>query len=102
MTEHQEVMRYLKEIAARNKRIETRLTNYLNSIGFDSGAQPAVWADGEVHLPRAGASLEDALLVIPVGWLEEVHDVPVLHNGKVLAVLTSPYEDDLENKNDAP
>jgi hypothetical protein len=88
-----EVLRYLKEIAARGKRVETRLTKYLGSIGFESGAQTPIWADGMVHVPTAASSLQDILRVIPAGWLKEVDDVEVWHGQTLLAVLTDLEEE---------
>jgi len=94
-------LRYLKEIAARGKRIETRLTRYLASIGFDSGAHVPEWVDGAVHLPRPSASFQDILAVIPAGWLAEVADVSIMHDGKLLGVLTIPQEEQEENEHDS-
>lgn len=92
---------YLKEIAARGKRIETRLTKYLISVGFESGSRLPFWLNNEVHVPTPSASLQDILQVIPPGWLDKVDDVPVVHDGKLLATLTFPSDRGEESVDDA-
>lgn len=57
----------LKEVLQRVRRLETRVTMYLESQGFDTQVQRPKWdADRKtVALPSRATSLKDILAVIP-------------------------------------
>jgi exonuclease VII large subunit len=62
----------LQEILDRTRRIETRMTRFLEERGFDTKVQRPAWSDGVVTIPTLGASLKDILSVIPRRWTKEV------------------------------
>lgn len=79
-----------QEILDRTRRIETRFTNYLEKMGYDTESQKPRWKDGAVDLPAMGCSISDCLNTIPDDWPEE-KAVAVYHKGKYVMVL---YRDD--------
>ena len=59
----------LKEITDRTRRIETRLTRYLESRGFDTQVQKPTWVGpGRIEVPTRACSLGDCLSVVPHNW----------------------------------
>lgn len=57
-----------REVTDRLRRIETRLTGFMQWSGYDTGSDRPVWANGIIHIPTPGASLRDILAVIPADW----------------------------------
>ena len=58
----------LDEIVERTRRTETRLTKYMESKGFDSRVQRAVWTRfGTVAVPSPAIAFTDILKAIPPG-----------------------------------
>ena len=57
-----------KEVLDRLRRIETRLTRYLQAQGFDAQTSKPVWGGGVIALPSPHASLKSILSVIPDDW----------------------------------
>lgn len=57
-----------KEVADRLRRIETRLTKYLEAQGFDTQAQKARWNPREqaVEIPSRAIALKEILDCIPI------------------------------------
>jgi hypothetical protein len=75
----------------RVRRIETRLTRYLETQGFDTQTQRPVLEPGpepKMHIPSMHISLKDMLAAIPAdlnGW----EDIEVQHAGRPVAYLSS-------------
>lgn len=74
------------ETLDRVRRIETRLTKYLEHIGFTTGAQRPAWHDGTIVLPSMDCSLKDTLAAIPHDW-DPLRAVYVTHAGRDVSVL---------------
>jgi hypothetical protein len=68
----------LKEVVDRTRRIETRLTKYLEAQGFETQAQRPLWKDGTVHVPSPACSIKDILAVVPNEWDREA-EIEVYH-----------------------
>ncbi len=81
------------EIQDRLRRIETRLTKYMQERGFDTQVQEAAWGPGYVIIPSVDIRLRDLLKAIPAsyGWED---DLEVVHAGEVVAVLTAYVPED--------
>jgi hypothetical protein len=63
----------LREIVDRLRRLETRLTKYMISQGFDSQTQTPVWLDdGYLEVPSLHVELSDIVKSVPDSWNEEV------------------------------
>jgi hypothetical protein len=65
----------LQEIMDRTRRIETRLTRFMEAQGFDTQVQRPQWlppqeagAAGAILLPTPATSLRDCLDVVPGDW----------------------------------
>jgi hypothetical protein len=89
----------IAEVRDRTRRIETRLTKWLESIGFETHAQKPLWfgpddqvavSDAFVELPSLYVSIKDILESIPPGYIETIEDVCIVHAGRIVAVLTAP------------
>lgn len=78
----------LHEIRDRTRRIETRLTKYLESVGFDTQTQrPYVDDCGHIVIPSLHCSLKDILAVLP----DDGNDfVEVVHQGEHVAMIAPP------------
>ena len=74
------------EIQDRLRRIETRLTKYMQERGFETQVQKATWGPGYVSIPSIDIRLRDLLTAIPefYDWNE---DIEVMHAGQVVVVL---------------
>ena len=72
--------RLVRETNDRVRRIETRLTKYLEAQGFDTQVQRPGWDNGTISIPSLGCSIEALLSVIPEGWDPE-EDIEVTHKG---------------------
>jgi len=78
----------LEELRDRTRRVETRLTKYLESQGFDTQTQRPEWrSDGYVNVPSPNISLKDVLSVIPHTYLDEVR---IVHKGVIIASIYIP------------
>lgn len=58
----------IREALDRARRIETRLTRFLEEQGFDTGAQHARWRNGIIEVPSPACSIRDLLAAIPPEW----------------------------------
>src|ERR1700741_4980089 len=77
---------YAREAAERCRRIETKQTKHLVSIGFDTGSQMPLWHDdGPVGVPSRATSLVDIMSVVPIDWDRE-YEITVLFKGHFLGV----------------
>lgn len=65
----------MQEVIDRCRRVETRLTRFLESQGFDTGSRRPSWRNGSVHVPSADCTIRDMLKVVPKDWdrEEEIH-----------------------------
>jgi hypothetical protein len=57
-----------QELRDRMRRIETRMTRFMEAHGFDTKIQRPQWDHGFIHVPTASVSLKDCLDVIPAEW----------------------------------
>lgn len=57
-----------KEILDRCRRIETRLTRWLEQQGFDTRSMRPIWRRGTVHIHSLDTSVRDILSVVPKDW----------------------------------
>ncbi len=75
----------IKEMKDRMRRMETRLTNFLEVQGYDTEAkQPKFVAPAHVHIPSVDVSLKKIIRVIPI---DIDRSVTVVHEGKNIATL---------------
>ena len=78
----------LDEIVERNRRIETRLTKYMESKGFDSRVQRSTWTRmGTVSVPSPSVGFAEILRAIPPGLGRAVS---VMCKGDLLASVRLP------------
>jgi len=77
----------LDEVVARARRIETRLTSFLEAQGHETNVKRPIWdARGIVDVPSLRTSVEDILGAIPRG----AAFVTLTHHGAVIARLELP------------
>jgi len=75
----------LKEMKERMRRMETRLTAFLEVQGYDTGAKQPKWDHmGKVHIPSVDVSLKKIMRVIPEDW---DRGVQIVHQDKNIAIL---------------
>ena len=84
----------IKEVVDRTRRIETRLTRYLEAQGFETFAKRPIWREGEIHIPNLNCSIRDCLAVIPPGWFEAGNEIEIFHKAKLVIGLYQPEETD--------
>lgn len=82
----------IREVIDRTRRIETRLTSYLEAQGHPTNARKPVWEHEPglgwvVKLPSLQTSFKDILDVIPRG-IDEPGPLDIEHHGKIIARLT--------------
>ena len=75
---------FRRETSDRLRRIETRLTRFMESQGFDTEVRRPAFKDGHLDIPTDATSLRDILAAVPDGW---DGGVVVLHKGVVIAFL---------------
>lgn len=69
------------EVLDRVRRIETRLTRYLEAQGFETGARKPTFHKGTLIVPTKAISLNDMLGAVPEGWSSE-EEIEVIFEGK--------------------
>ena len=74
------------EIRDRMRRVETRLTRYIEEQGIDTQAQRPEWRDGEIVAPTLDVSLRDCLDVVPHDWNRN-HGVVITSDGERVALV---------------
>jgi hypothetical protein len=83
----------IKEMTDRLRRIETRLTKFMEAQGFDMQTKRPDWVIkegvGTVIVPTDMCSIKDILSVIPDGYED---DIDVLHRGMFVFRLQCPQE----------
>ncbi|MGH6812372.1 MAG: hypothetical protein ACREDM_08520 [Methylocella sp.] len=82
----------LKEIADRVRRIETRLTKYLEVRGFDTQTQRPSWHDGVIYIPSSDCSIKDCLSAVPADW-DKDQEIEVRHRSKLAMSFYLPVEE---------
>ena len=80
----------ITETRDRTRRIETRLTKFMEAQGFDTGTQRSRWLGvvgdtGTIDVPTVGASLREIMNTLPPDW--DDRDVDLIVNGKYIATL---------------
>jgi hypothetical protein len=81
----------LEEILARSKRIETRLTRYLEAQGMDTGILRPFWQDGKIITPSPAVTLENVAQIVPRSWpIGQPVDVVLADTGEILCQITVP------------
>lgn len=77
--------RHEKEMVDRLRRIETRLTKYMLTQGFDTQSQKPTWlGDGVIDIPSRSCALSDCLEAIPADWVKD-EGVTILCKGQFVA-----------------
>ena len=84
----------VKELADRLRRIETRLSKFMEAQGFDAQTQRPEWSITQdktaiITIPTDMCSIKDMLSVIPDGYED---DIDVLHRGMFVFRLQCPQE----------
>lgn len=79
----------IKEIADRCRRMETRLTKFLEQQGFDTRVKRPEWSKGTVEVPSDSCSIKDILSVVPDNW-DRDKEIIVIHKGKEVMALYLP------------
>jgi hypothetical protein len=74
-----------RELLDRLRRMETRLTRFMEWSGMDTEVRRPVWNNGALILPTDATSLRDCLAHIPQDW---VGDVTLIHKGMTIATIT--------------
>lgn len=74
-------MNDLKEVVERCRRIETRLTRYLEMQGVDAGGLKPMFISGEIRIPNRATSVQDCLAVVPSTWNPD-EEIFVTHKGE--------------------
>ncbi len=81
----------MKDVVDRCRRMETRLTQFLEAQGFDTQVKRCEWRaqDGAVVVPSPSSALKEILATVPFGW-DAAMPVRVEHKGETLAVVFVP------------
>ena len=79
-----------KEVKDRVRRIETRLTGFMQWSGYNPGSEKPVWhPEGRVSIPTPGVSLRDMLAVVPADWPAD-EEIEVHHRNEWVASIMKP------------
>lgn len=78
-----------KEVLDRMRRMETRITKYLESQGFDTGVKRPTWEGGKVSIPSLSCSIKEALSVVPTDW-DKDDEITIVHKGDEVAHIYLP------------
>jgi len=84
-----ELSKVLTENRDRLRRIETRLTKFLETQGFETGRQKPIWRRGEIELPDPHTSIQDILNAIPDQWHRD-SAITLKFKGRVICTLYPP------------
>jgi hypothetical protein len=81
----------MQDVVDRCRRMETRLTQFLEAQGFDTQVKRCEWRaqDGVVVVPSPSSALKEILATVPYGW-DSAMPVRVEHKGETLAVFFVP------------
>ncbi len=75
---------FRREVTDRLRRLETRITKFMEFLGMDTGVKRPVYSQGELDIPTDATSLRDILAALP----PEVTEIRVVHKGTLLVRLT--------------
>lgn len=80
-----------KEVMERLRRVETRLTKYMEAQGFDTQTKKPVWMGvGVIEVPTDGVTLRAVKEIVPADWPPE-DEITVRCNGRfVIAFYHKP------------
>jgi hypothetical protein len=71
----------VREVVERTRRIETRLTKYMEDRGFETKIKRPSWRNScQVHVSSPSVSIADILATVPENWDRE-EEVLVYHDG---------------------
>ena len=73
----------LKEMKDRLRRIETRLTKYLEDQGFDTQTRKPSFKNGGIIIHSNQTSIGDILKTVPENWSHS-NSIEILHKGELL------------------
>lgn len=79
----------LMEVLDRTRRIETRLTKFMEASGFDTKVRRPLWNGEAIIVPSPATSLRDCLSVIPADHSRTL-SIPVYHKDELLLVIGKP------------
>lgn len=88
----------MKEVVDRCRRMETRLTRFLESQGFDTQVKRAMWRDDDpssaglrstIVVPSPAVSLKEVLTTVPSYWSPS-DGIRIEHKGETLAWVFIP------------
>lgn len=71
----------MKEIVDRCRRIETRITKFLETQGFDTKVRRPHWQHGVITIPSMSCAMNDCLSVVPSDW-DPNEEILVVHQDK--------------------
>ncbi len=78
----------MKELLDRCRRMETRLTRFLESQGFDTKARRPEFVKGMVFIPSMACSIQDCISAVPID--ERGKDIGIYHQGEFVAHFRPP------------
>jgi hypothetical protein len=76
------------EIKDRARRIETRLTKFLESQGFDTQRKLPTCRGNVVSIPSMECSLADIMAAVPSPRVPGLDSIVITHKGTTVAVLS--------------
>ena len=76
---------FRRETSDRLRRLETRLTRFMEWSGFDTEVRRPQFYDGVLDIPTDATSLRDCLLALPSDWTSPVS---LVQKGRVIATLS--------------
>jgi len=79
----------MQEALDRLRRMETRLTRFMEVQGFDTGVKRPFWREGAIHMPTDATSVKDCLVVLPAD-LARPCQVPLLVKGRLITTILVP------------
>ena len=81
----------MQELLDRTRRIETRLTRFMEDNGFDTKVRRAVWypEEGRLEVPSPATSLKDIIAAVPRSW-QAFDKIVISHKGDMLATIYLP------------
>lgn len=74
----------IKEVVDRCRRIETRVTKFMEAQGFDTKVRRPEWHDdGSIVVPSLACSIRDCLAAVPPWWDKDT-EINVIHQDKIV------------------
>jgi len=72
-----------KEVLDRMRRVETRITKFLESQGFDTRVRRQTFEDGTINIPSLACSIKEALSVVPAEW-DKADELTIVHKDELV------------------